>query len=185
VTQVVVFFLASLLRCHVLVQDMIVQTVCNSGLGLLAVGMIGLFAIHPVLMVAVVVGLLALVGSLLMIASVKHSELRERLASVTATKAPPPPATVPPSAPSLPTHQEPQIPSPQSLPEGPAGQETIIEEEQFQEESSDEEQSRSSSERSDQSFNDSISSSSSGSSSSNTSSDESEEVVIVEVLLAE
>jgi hypothetical protein len=185
VTQVVVFFLASLLHCHVFVQDMIVQTVCNSGLGLLAVGMIGLFAIHPVLMVAVVVGLLALVGSLLMIASVKHSELRERLASVTATKAPPPPTTVPPSAPSLPTHQEPQTPSLQSLPEGPAGQETIIEEEQFQEESSDEEQSRSSSERSDQSFNDSISSSSSGSSSSNTSSDESEEVVIVEVLLAE
>jgi hypothetical protein len=86
VTQVVVFFLASLLHCHVLVQDMIVQTVCNSGLGLLAVGMIGLFAIHPALPVAVLVGLLVLVGSLLMIASGKHSELRSRLASVTATK---------------------------------------------------------------------------------------------------
>jgi hypothetical protein len=85
-SQIAIFFLASLFRCHVLVQDMIVQTLCNSGLGLLAVGMIGLFAIDPVLPVAVVLGLLALVGCLLRIASVKHSRLRERLASVTATK---------------------------------------------------------------------------------------------------
>jgi type IV secretory pathway VirB10-like protein len=99
-----------LLRCHVLVQDMIVQTVCNSGLGLLAVGMVGLFAIHPLLPVAVLVGLLALVGYLLRIASGKHSKLRERLASVTATK-PKTPKSDPCSQPPL-SQQESSRPSP-------------------------------------------------------------------------
>jgi hypothetical protein len=114
VTQVVVFFLASLLRCHVLVQDMIVQTVCNSGLGLLAVGLVGLYAIHPVLLVAVLVGLFVLVCYLVRIASGKHSELRERLESVTASKPeqqhsgePPPRALLNPQSP--PVSSEPSV----------------------------------------------------------------------------
>jgi hypothetical protein len=118
VTQVVVFFLASLLRCHVLVQDMIVQTVCNSGLGLLAVGMVGLFAIHPLLPVAVLAGLFALVGYLLRIASGKHSKLRERLASVTATK-PKTQESDPCSQPPL-SQQESSRPSPPPAAASPA-----------------------------------------------------------------
>jgi hypothetical protein len=86
VSRILLYFLGALLRCHALIQDMIVQTVCNSSLGLLAVWLIGLFAIHPALPVAVVVGLVLFFGILLRIASGKHSELRSRLASVTATK---------------------------------------------------------------------------------------------------
>jgi hypothetical protein len=54
-----------LLRFHTLVQDIVLQTLCNSGLGFLVLLMVRLFAIHPALPVAVAVSLLlALVGLL-------------------------------------------------------------------------------------------------------------------------
>jgi hypothetical protein len=54
-SQIVVFFLSSFLRFHTLVQDIIVQTVCNSGLGMMCLWMIRLFAINPFLGLAPVV----------------------------------------------------------------------------------------------------------------------------------
>jgi hypothetical protein len=65
-----------------LVQDILVQTLCNSGLGLLIVWMIQLFAIHPALPVAVGVSLLLLLGWLSKIFSRRNNELRERLVAL-------------------------------------------------------------------------------------------------------
>jgi hypothetical protein len=75
-SRIFLYFLGSLLRFHTLVQDMIVQTLCNSGLGVLGVWMIRLYAIHPALPVAVVVGLM-LFFSLLW----RVSEWRAKLSS--------------------------------------------------------------------------------------------------------
>jgi hypothetical protein len=88
VSQIVVFFLTSLLRCHTLLQDMILQTVCNSGLGLIIVWLIQLYAIHPALPVMLVLVLVLLVGYLLRIASGKNNAFAARLASVIPTQEP-------------------------------------------------------------------------------------------------
>jgi hypothetical protein len=85
VSQIVVFFLTSLLRCHTLLQDMILQTVCNSGFGLMTVGLIQLFSIHPVLPAVVTLVLMLFVGYLLRISSQWNNKMTKRLASVTPT----------------------------------------------------------------------------------------------------
>jgi hypothetical protein len=71
-----------LLHFHTLVQDILVQTLCNSGLGLLIVWMIQLFAIHPALPVAVGVSLLLALVGLLRIFSGKGKEELARLSSL-------------------------------------------------------------------------------------------------------
>jgi hypothetical protein len=54
-SRVVIFFLAPLLHLHVLVQDILVQTLCNSGFGYLFVWSLQLFHIHPLLSLTPVV----------------------------------------------------------------------------------------------------------------------------------
>jgi hypothetical protein len=66
-SRIFIFFLGSLLRFHTLVQDILLQTLCNSGLGFLALWMVRLFAIHPALAVAVGVALLLALYGLLRI----------------------------------------------------------------------------------------------------------------------
>jgi uncharacterized integral membrane protein len=80
--QIAFYFLGSLFRIHTLVQDILIQTVCNLGFGFLGVWIIELFAIHPALPVAVVVMMVVLLGSLLRMTS-GTSEMRLRLNSVT------------------------------------------------------------------------------------------------------
>jgi hypothetical protein len=85
-SRILLYFLGAFLSCDMLLQDMIVQTSCNSALGLLAMGLIGLSSLHPVLPVAVVVVLLLFVGYLVRVASSWHNDLRTRLTKVTETK---------------------------------------------------------------------------------------------------
>jgi hypothetical protein len=62
-SRILLYFLGSLLRFPTLVQDIVLQTLCNSGLGFVVLLTVRLFAIHPALPVAVAVSLvLALVG---------------------------------------------------------------------------------------------------------------------------
>jgi hypothetical protein len=81
-SRILLYFLGSLLHFHTLVQDILLQTVCNSGLGLLVVWMIQLFAIHPALPAAVGLSFLLLFGWLSKIFSRKNNEMRERLAAI-------------------------------------------------------------------------------------------------------
>jgi hypothetical protein len=85
-SRIILFFLGSLLRFHRLVQDMIVQTICNSGLGLVVLGVFHLFAIHPILPIALIVSLLVSVGYLLRVVSSWNNKLQERLVTVTEDK---------------------------------------------------------------------------------------------------
>jgi hypothetical protein len=94
-SRIVVYFLGSLLRFHTLVQDILLQTVCNSGLGVLGVCLIRLFAIHPALPVALGVGLLLVLRWLLMVAT-GSSKGNEGLSSVAPERTDPSP---PPSTP--------------------------------------------------------------------------------------
>jgi hypothetical protein len=57
-SRIVLFFLGSFLSCHSLVQDLIVQTVCNLTLGYLGVVLLRLSAVHPLLPLLVVAVLL-------------------------------------------------------------------------------------------------------------------------------
>jgi hypothetical protein len=81
-SQILLYFLGLLLRFHTLVQDIVLQTICNSGLGLLIVWMIRLFAIHPALPVGVGVSLLLALVGLLRIFSGKGKEELARLSSL-------------------------------------------------------------------------------------------------------
>jgi hypothetical protein len=82
VGRILLYFLGSLLRFHTLVQDILIQTVCNTGLGFLGVWLIHLFAISPALPVCVIVMLVLLLYWLLRIFSVRENEMKLRLASV-------------------------------------------------------------------------------------------------------
>jgi hypothetical protein len=73
-SQILLFFLGSLLRFHTLVQDIVLQTLCNSGLGFMVLLMARLFAIHPALPVAVSVPLLLALLGLLGISSGKGKD---------------------------------------------------------------------------------------------------------------
>jgi hypothetical protein len=57
-SKILLYFLGSLLHCSSLVQDIVIQTVCNGGLGYLCVLLVQLWAIHPWLAVLVVLVLL-------------------------------------------------------------------------------------------------------------------------------
>jgi hypothetical protein len=57
-SRIVLFFMGSFLRSHALVQDLIVQTLCNSTLGYLGVVLLRLSAVHPLLPLLVVAVLL-------------------------------------------------------------------------------------------------------------------------------
>jgi hypothetical protein len=81
-SRILLYFFGSLLRFHSLVQDIVLQTLCNSGLGVLGVWLIRLFGVHPALPVAVLVGLVAMLYSLLKVLSIRDKELRSRLALV-------------------------------------------------------------------------------------------------------
>jgi hypothetical protein len=83
-TQIIIFFLSSLLRFHTLVQDIIVQTVCNSGLGVVCLWMIRLYRINPFLGMVPVVGV-AICLHFLLRASTPAKHLRERTAAAGAT----------------------------------------------------------------------------------------------------
>jgi hypothetical protein len=73
-SRILLFFLGSLLRFHTLVQDIVLQTLCNSGLGFLVLLMVRLFAIHPALPVAVGASLLLALVGLLRISSGKGKD---------------------------------------------------------------------------------------------------------------
>jgi hypothetical protein len=94
-SRILLYFLGSLLRFHALIQDIFLQTICNSGLGLLAVWMIHLFAIHPALPVAMGLSLLLALSWLLRLSSRK---VTERLVTVPTELHDPPPL---PSSPVL------------------------------------------------------------------------------------
>jgi hypothetical protein len=64
-SRVLLFFIASLLRYHMLVQDIIVQLVCNSGFAFLILLLIRVARIHPLLPVAFVLALFLAVFLLL------------------------------------------------------------------------------------------------------------------------
>jgi hypothetical protein len=64
-SRVLLFFIASLLRYHMLVQDIIVQLVCNSGFAFLILLLIRAARIHPLLPVAFVLALFLAVFLLL------------------------------------------------------------------------------------------------------------------------
>jgi hypothetical protein len=101
-SRILLFFLGSLLRFHTLVQDILLQTICNSGLGFLIVTMIRLFAIHPALPVAVSVALLLLLGWLLRIGTGKR-ELSSITPRLLQDQDPPPPSQAsspPPDSPA-------------------------------------------------------------------------------------
>jgi hypothetical protein len=83
-SRIFLYFLGSLLRFHTLVQDIIIQTLCNSGLGFLSVWMIALFAIHPALPVAVVVIMLLVLGYLVRVLG-RTNKIGESLAAVAPT----------------------------------------------------------------------------------------------------
>jgi hypothetical protein len=53
-SQIALFFLGSFLSCHSLVQDLLVQTLCNSTLGYLGVVLLRLSSVHPLLPLLVV-----------------------------------------------------------------------------------------------------------------------------------
>jgi hypothetical protein len=81
-SRILLFFLGSLLRFHTLAQDIFLQTVCNSGLGLLGMWFIRLFAISPALLVAVLVALSLVSWLLVRFVSGKNNAMRSRLASL-------------------------------------------------------------------------------------------------------
>jgi hypothetical protein len=64
-SRVLLFFIASLLRYHMLVQDIIVQLVCNSGFAFLILLLIRAARIHPLLPLACVLALFLAVFLLL------------------------------------------------------------------------------------------------------------------------
>jgi hypothetical protein len=70
-SRILLFFLGSLLRFHTLVQDILLQTICNSGLGFIVLGMVHLFVIHPALPATVGVLLLLVLYGLLRVFSGK------------------------------------------------------------------------------------------------------------------
>jgi hypothetical protein len=70
-SRILLFFLGSLLRFHALVQDILLQTICNSGLGFIVLGMVHLFVIHPALPATVGVLLLLVLYGLLRVFSGK------------------------------------------------------------------------------------------------------------------
>jgi hypothetical protein len=81
-SRILLFFLGSLLRFHTLVQDIVLQTLCNSGLGFLVLSMVRLFAMHPALPVAVGVSLLLALYGLLRISSGKGKDELAPLSSM-------------------------------------------------------------------------------------------------------
>jgi hypothetical protein len=86
VSQVSFYFIDCLLHCHLLIQDILIQTLCNTGFGLLGLCLIRLFSIHPMLPIAVVGTLFLIICYLLMIFSKRNSELRERLVATKASQ---------------------------------------------------------------------------------------------------
>jgi hypothetical protein len=73
-SRILLYFLGSLLRFPTLVQDIVLQTLCNSGLGFVVLLTVRLFAIHPALPVAVGVSLLLALVGLLRISSGKSKD---------------------------------------------------------------------------------------------------------------
>jgi hypothetical protein len=96
-SRIALYFFSSLLRFHTLLQDIFVQTVCNSGFGLLCLWLIRLYGINPSLPVAVVAVLFIGVAFLLRRAS-QNNQMRAKLASVLPQE-PQSLATNPPSMP--------------------------------------------------------------------------------------
>jgi hypothetical protein len=88
-SRILLYFLGSLLHLHTVVQDIFLQTVCNSGLGVLGMWMIRLFATHPALPVAVGMGLLLVLGYFVRISSGWNHRIRvgveENLASLSSS----------------------------------------------------------------------------------------------------
>jgi hypothetical protein len=113
-SRILLFFLGSLLHFHTLVQDIFLQTVCNSGFGIVGLWLIRLFAIHPVLPVAVSVMLLLLLAWLLRLCS---SMGKNELVSITPShlEEPSPLVSLREQVhPSLVQHREPRASSPLS-----------------------------------------------------------------------
>jgi hypothetical protein len=81
-SRIALYFVGSLLRFHVLLQDVIVQTICNSGFGFLGVLLIRLYGIHPLLPGAAVVLLCLTLTCLLKMLSRSNNQMIEKLASV-------------------------------------------------------------------------------------------------------
>jgi hypothetical protein len=88
ISQIALFFIVSLLNCHVLLQDMIIQTVCSSGFGFLVLWLIQLYTIHPVLPGVVVLILVLSLSYFVRISSIRNSEIGRRLTSITSTPCP-------------------------------------------------------------------------------------------------
>jgi hypothetical protein len=79
VSQIILYFLTSFLNCNFLIQDVIIQTVCNTGLGYLIISFIQLASIHPLLPVLGSAMLLLCIFLLLRFLSGKNEELIHKL----------------------------------------------------------------------------------------------------------
>jgi hypothetical protein len=104
-SRIFLYFLGSFIHFPTLVQDIFIQTVCNTGMGFLGLWMIHLYAIHPALPVAMVLVLILVLGYLLRVLSTRNNEISARLASVAPYKEQeqsPPPDDVPSIAPPTP-----------------------------------------------------------------------------------
>jgi hypothetical protein len=91
-SRILLYFLGSLLRFHTLVQDIFLQTVCNSGLALLGFWMIHLFNIHPALPVAVLTLFVLAFYALLRLISNRADEILSRLSSIVSGETSNPPS---------------------------------------------------------------------------------------------
>jgi uncharacterized membrane protein YgcG len=118
-SQIVFFFLGSLLRFHTLAQDIFLQTVCNSGLGLLGMWFIRLFAISPALAVGVMALLVLLLGGLLRFVSGKNNAIAARLALVVSSRREPESDPQSPSPPRCEVDPRVDLPSPIRAPPEP------------------------------------------------------------------
>lgn len=92
-SRILLYFLTSLLHFHTLIQDIILQTICNSGFGILGVLLIQLWALHPSLPVCVVA--MVVLGLYLMFRwlSGRNTEFVKKLSSIRPLPTPPPVTT--------------------------------------------------------------------------------------------
>ena len=100
-SRVLLYFVASLLRCHMLIQDIILQLVCNSGFASLIFLFIQAARIHPLLPVACVIALFLVVFLMVRWMSRRSEDmvtiLRRQPSSVLPTPSSTPPAPLQPS----------------------------------------------------------------------------------------
>jgi hypothetical protein len=90
VSRIALYFLTALFQCHVLIQDIVIQVVWTGGFGYLGVVSMRLYHLHPLLPVAVLVGVCLCVYLLMRYLGGSKSDLMETLEASAIHPLPPP-----------------------------------------------------------------------------------------------